>query len=104
MSVQGFGLQLDVLLASLLLFPVLANPCFPTLASRRIAAGKRQSRDIGVGDAGLLWLGFREKPYAGIGQCRAGTPIEDITLNGIAVLQRDRDIATIIESLFQRIA
>jgi hypothetical protein len=37
-------------------------------------------------------------------KCRAVAPIEDITFDRAAVLQRDRDVAAIIERLFQRLA
>jgi len=59
-SVQLFGPELDVLLARPLLFPILADPGFPTLARGGVAAGEGQARDIGIGNAELVRIVFRE--------------------------------------------
>ncbi len=45
-SVEIFGLQLDVALAGQLLFPILFEPRFPALAGGRVAPGESEARDL----------------------------------------------------------
>src|ERR1700733_1016454 len=52
-SVQLFRLNLNVLLASGLLLPVLLYPGLEGLACRCVPAAERESRNIGVGDVHL---------------------------------------------------
>ena len=102
--VEVFGFDLDINLARLFLFPVLAHPRFPALARRRIAASECQARNLGISNANFLRLGLREKPHHRFSQRSSGAPIENISFDGAAVFQRNGDVAAIVKSLLKRLA
>jgi len=56
--VQGFGLEIQISLATGFLFPIFADPGFPAFARGGIPPGEGQCRNIGIGDlralAGIL--------------------------------------------------
>src|SRR5260370_37764116 len=74
--VELLVLDLDIPLAGRLLLPVLLHPRLEGLARRRIAAGKRQRRNIGVGNIHLARLVGIDDATKGIGERVYGAPIE----------------------------
>src|SRR4051794_21498879 len=94
-SVQLLRRDADVLLPRGLLLVVLLDPRLPALAGGGVAAGEGELGDVGVADAHLLVLVLRDQPDNGIIERLAGAAIEEVTLAGVAVLERDRHIAAV---------
>src|SRR4051812_14465033 len=100
--VELLGFDADVLFACLTLFPVLAHPGFVTLACGSVASAECERGDIGIWDIQLLVRIRGIDAHQRIGKRLAGSPIEDISLYLLAVLQSDGDVAAIVECFFER--
>src|SRR4051812_5299129 len=100
--IQLLGLDADVLLAGLALFPILAHPGFVALAGGSVASAEGERSDIGIWNIQLLVRIRGIDANQRIGKRGSGATVEDVSIDLLAVLQSDGNIATIIKSLFQR--
>src|SRR5580700_11101188 len=80
------------------------HPVFPTLARSHIAPSKCQSRNLRVRNFYPRRTIFRQQAHEAVGKPASATTIENVPFNLRAVFPRDRDIATIIERLLERLA
>src|SRR6266700_4523427 len=98
---QRLWLERNILLAGGFLFAVFLHPSFPALASRCVAAGKREGGDIGIRNRDFLRRILGIDPYEGVSQRRPATPVENVTLNLRAVFASNGDVATIVERFLE---
>src|SRR3954462_13213466 len=97
MLVELFGFDGDVLFAGGALFPVLAHPGFEAFAGRGIAASERERSDVGESDRDLFVPVPWKEADGAVSEGFAGAAIEDVALDLRAVLQRDGDVAAVVE-------
>src|SRR3954466_4609427 len=102
--VELLGLNADVLFAGLTLLPVLAHPRFVTLAGGSIATAEGERGDIGVRDIQLLVRIRRIDTNHGVRKRFAGAAIENVSVDFVAVLQSDGNVAAVVECFFERFA
>src|SRR3954468_11164261 len=103
--VQLLRLNLDILFASGLLLPVLLHPGLKSLAGGSIASGKRQRGDLRIRNRKLgTLLPAWNHPHIRVAERFAVAAVEYVSLHLRAILARDRNVASIIESFLQRLA
>src|ERR1700678_1075149 len=97
-------MQRDVLLAGGLLFSILLQPRFPMLCGGAVFAGELDARNLGVTHLAFFRRVGGEVLHVGVAKPAAGVTIEDVGFHALAILEGERDIAAIIEGLFERSA
>src|ERR1019366_2519687 len=98
---QRLRMQTQILLPRRLLLRVLLHPCFPTLARRGIAAGKRQSPNLGIRYRNLLVRILGIQPHNRLFERSARPAVEQIPLDLRPILARNGNVAAIVEGLLQ---
>ncbi len=93
----------DVLFAGGFLFVPGFHPVFPMLAGGAVFASEFEAGDFGVRNFALVSRLGREVLHPGVGQRGAGGAIEDVGFNLLAGLERERDVAAIIEGFFESV-
>ena len=97
-------MQSDVLFAGGFLLVVGLHPIFPVLAGGAVFAAEFEARDVGVAQLALFRRIGGEVLDPRIGQRAAGVAIENVGIDTLAALQRDGDVATVVECLLERLA
>ena len=85
-------------------FVVGFDPVFPVLAGGAVFAAKFKARHIGIAQLALVGRLGSEVLHPGVGERGAGVAIEDVGLDLFAGLERERDVAAIVEGFFERAA
>src|SRR5712671_4651430 len=101
---ERLRLERQTALASGLFLPIFANPGFPALACRWVAAGERECRNFGIGNLYSLVGIARQKSHERAFQGSASHAVEDVAVDFAAIFLGDGYVAAIVERLFQRLA
>jgi len=81
--------------------PILANPSFPAFPGSRVAAGKSECRNVGIGNLYSLSGILGEDAHKTGSERRAGYAVKNIAFDLGVVLECQGDIATIVKRFLE---